>query len=84
MWILGTMIDITSPKINIKITVMSDTEKLDLILQRLEENNKILIQLLGLAENDTPTKDFLLNIGANVLGNLIYPGNTGKEGNYGF
>lgn len=66
---------------------MSDTEKLDLILQRLEENNKILVQLLGLAENDTPTKDFLLNIGANVLGNLIYPGNTGntgKEGNYGF
>ena len=64
--------------------VMSDTEKLDLILKRLEENNKVLIKLLDLAESDTPTKDFLLNIGANVLGNLIYPGNGGKEGTYGF
>lgn len=63
---------------------MSDTEKLDLILQRLEDNNKILTRLLEWTENNTQTKDFLLNIGANVLGNLIYPGNTGKEGNYGF
>lgn len=63
---------------------MSDTEKLDLILQRLEDNNKILTHLLEWTENNTQTKDFLLNIGANVLGNLIYPGNTGKEGNYGF
>lgn len=62
---------------------MSDTEKLDLILQRLEDNNKILTRLLEWTENNTQTKDFLLNIGANVLGNLIYPGNTGKEGNYG-
>lgn len=62
---------------------MSDTEKLDLILQRLEDNNKILVQLLDWTKNNTQTKDFLLNIGANVLGNLIYPGNGGKEGNYG-
>lgn len=62
---------------------MSDTEKLDLILQRLGENNKILVRLLELAENNTQTKDFLLNIGANILGNFIYPGNNGKEDSYG-
>ena len=55
---------------------MSDTEKLDLILVKLDENKKLLTRILELAESDTPEKDFLLNIGANVLGNLIYPGNN--------
>ena len=55
---------------------MSDTEKLDLILVKLDENKKLLTRILELTESDTPEKDFLLNIGANVLGNLIYPGNN--------
>lgn len=55
---------------------MLDTEKLDLILVKLDENKKLLTQILELAKSDTPEKDFLLNIGANVLGNLIYPGNN--------
>ena len=55
---------------------MLDTEKLDLILVKLDENKKLLTRILVLTENDTPEKDFLLNIGANVLGNLIYPGNN--------
>ena len=55
---------------------MLDTEKLDLILVKLDENKKLLTRILELVENDTPEKDFLLNIGANVLGNLIYPGNN--------
>lgn len=55
---------------------MLDTEKLDLILAKLDENKKLLTRILELVESDTPEKDFLLNIGANVLGNLIYPGNN--------
>ena len=55
---------------------MLDTEKLDLILVKLDENKKLLTRILELTESDTPEKDFLLNIGANVLGNLIYPGNN--------
>ena len=55
---------------------MLDTEKLDLILVKLDENKKLLTRILELVESDTPEKDFLLNIGANVLGNLIYPGNN--------
>lgn len=55
---------------------MLDTEKLDLILVKLDDNKKLLTRILELTESDTPEKDFLLNIGANVLGNLIYPGNN--------
>lgn len=43
---------------------------------KLDENKKLLTRILELTESDTPEKDFLLNIGANVLGNLIYPGNN--------
>lgn len=50
---------------------MSDSEKLDLILEKIEENNKILRRLLELIEKDTPGRDFLLNVGANIVGDLI-------------
>lgn len=50
---------------------MTDSEKLDLILSRLEENNKLLTRLLSLVEKDTPSREFLLNLGADLLGDFI-------------
>ena len=50
---------------------MSDSEKLDLILERIEENNKLLQRLLNLIEKDTPGRDFLLNLGANIVGDIL-------------
>ena len=55
----------------VKEDSMSDTEKLDLILERIEENNKLLQRLLELITSDTPTRDFLLNLGANIVGDLL-------------
>lgn len=50
---------------------MTDSEKLDLILSRLEENNKLLTRLLSLIEKDTPSREFLLNLSADLLGDFI-------------
>lgn len=50
---------------------MSDTEKLDLILKRLEENNKLLNNILNLISKDTPGREFLLNLSADLLGDFI-------------
>lgn len=50
---------------------MSDSEKLDLLLERIEENNKLLQRLLNLIEKDTPGRDFLLNLGANIVGDIL-------------
>ena len=55
----------------VKEDSMSDSEKLDLILERIEENNKLLQRLLNLIEKDTPGRDFLLNLGANIVGDIL-------------
>ena len=54
---------------------MTDSEKLDKILERLEDNNRFLQRLLNLIEKDTPGRDFLLNLGANLVGEIIKNGN---------
>ena len=59
---------------------MTDSEKLDLILSRLDENNRILNQLLNLVSKDTPTREFLLNLGANIVGDML----NNMNGNNGF
>ena len=50
---------------------MTDSEKLDKILEKLEDNNKLLQRLLNLIEKDTPGRDFLLNLGANIVGDIL-------------
>lgn len=50
---------------------MTDSEKLDKILERLEDNNRFLQRLLNLIEKDTPGRDFLLNLGANIVGDIL-------------
>ena len=58
---------------------MTDSEKLDLILSKLEENNKLLNRILDLIEKDTPTRDFLLNVGANIVGDILYNSSPGRD-----
>lgn len=53
-----------------------ELDKLDLILARLDELDKKLISLLNLVSEDTPTREFLLNLGANIIGDLM----RGKSG----
>lgn len=80
MWILGTKkIYFTSP--GQVYVIMSDTEKLDIILTRFDKTDKVLARILELIERNTPAQDFILNIGANILGNLLYPGSNGKDNN---
>jgi hypothetical protein len=50
---------------------MTDTEKLDLILNQLEENNKLLNSILNTVNKDTVGREFLLNLGANILGDFL-------------
>lgn len=50
---------------------MDNNEKLDKILELTEENNKILKELIKLIRSDTPTREFFLNLGADLLGDLI-------------
>lgn len=50
---------------------MTDSEKLDLILSKLEENNKLLNAILNIVNKDTVGREFLLNLGANILGDFI-------------
>lgn len=51
----------------------SDTlgKKLDLILAKLNENNEMLRKILKLTKDDSPTREFLLNLAADLTGNLI-------------
>lgn len=51
-----------------------ELDKLDLILARLDELDKKLTSLLNLVSEDTPTREFLLNLGADIIGNLIKGG----------
>ena len=50
---------------------MNNEEKLDKLLDLTEENNKILKELIKLVRSDTPTREFFLNLGADLLGDLI-------------
>ena len=50
---------------------MTDSEKLDLILNRLDKNNKLLNDIMNLVSKDTVGREFLLNLGANILGDFI-------------
>lgn len=50
---------------------MTTEEKLDFIIERLEENQRLLRLILEKVEADTPTREFLLNLGADMLGNII-------------
>lgn len=57
---------------------MTDSEKLDLILSRLEENNKLLNNILNLISKDTVGREFLLNLSADLLGDFISNLNRGR------
>ena len=46
-------------------------EKLDKLLKLVEENNKILKELISLVRSDTPGREFLLNLGADILGDFL-------------
>lgn len=46
-------------------------KKLDLILTKLDENNELLKKVLRLVEEDSPSRAFLLNLAADLTGNLI-------------
>ena len=46
-------------------------EKLDELLRLTEENNKILKELIMLVRKDTPGREFLLNLSADILGDFI-------------
>lgn len=50
---------------------MNDNEKLDKLLKLVEENNKILKELISLVRSDTPGREFLLNLGADILGDFL-------------
>lgn len=58
---------------------MTDTEKLDLILNQLEENNKLLNSILNTVNKDTVGREFLLNLGANILGDFLNNNSRGAE-----
>lgn len=49
-------------------------EKLDLIIKKLDENKKILDEILKLTREDTPGREFLLSLGADLAGNILYGG----------
>lgn len=53
---------------------MIDNEKLDLILDLILENNKLLKKILERSEADSPEREFLLNLGADLLGDLLING----------
>ena len=53
---------------------MTADEKLDLIIEKLEENQRLLRSILEKVEADTPTREFLLNLGADMLGNVLSGG----------
>lgn len=73
--IVNLKLNLLSPDI-MQINInMTDSEKLDKILERLEDNNRFLQRLLNLIEKDTPGRDFLLNLGANLVGEIIKNGN---------
>ena len=57
---------------------MTDSEKLDLILSRLDENNKLLNNILNTVSKDTVGREFLLNLGANILGDFLNNNNSRK------
>lgn len=48
-----------------------DEEKLNKLLRLTEENNKILKELIVLIRKDTPGREFLLNLSADILGDII-------------
>lgn len=48
-------------------------EKLDLLLEKVEENNRLLRLLIKMMEeSNDDTKDFLINVGANIVGDILY------------
>ena len=49
-------------------------EKLDKLLKLVEENNKILKKILERSEADSPEREFLLNLGADILGDFLING----------
>lgn len=53
---------------------MNDSEKLDLILDLILENNKLLKKILERSEADSPGREFLLNLGADLLGDFLING----------
>lgn len=53
---------------------MNDGEKLDKLLELTKENNKILKELISLVRSDTPGREFLLNLGADILGDFLING----------
>jgi hypothetical protein len=53
---------------------MNDSEKLDLILDLVLENNKLLKKILERSEADSPGREFLLNLSADILGDFIING----------
>ena len=53
---------------------MSNDEKLDLILDLLLENNKLLKKILERSEADSPGREFLLNLSADILGDFLING----------
>jgi hypothetical protein len=57
---------------------MNDSEKLDLILDLVLENNKLLKKILERSEADSPGREFLLNLGADLLGDIIINGKNRK------
>lgn len=50
---------------------MTTDEKLDLIIEKLDRNYKVLSEILKLSKEDTPTREFLLNLGADLAGSII-------------
>ena len=53
---------------------MNDNEKLDLILDLVLENNKLLKKILERSEADSPGREFLLNLSADILGDILING----------
>jgi hypothetical protein len=49
-------------------------EKLDQILELTKENNKILKKIFEHTESDSPGREFLLNLGADILGDFLING----------
>lgn len=55
-----------------------DNDKIDQLLELTKENNKILKELLFLIKQDTPGREFLLNLGADLLGDILMNGKNRK------
>ena len=51
---------------------MSDSEKLDLILAKVEKNSKVLDKILNMIDKDSSTKGLLFSLGTDIVDDILF------------